>query len=260
MSSLQEKARLFHSLHVRGTPLLLCNVWDAGSAKAVTAASARAIATSSWAVAAAHGCADGERLPMDLVLANASRIVQATTLPVSIDIESGYGASPSEVANTVRSLLDVGAVGCNIEDRIAENGRVRTVPQQVERLGAARGIAAGAGVRLFINARTDVFFETPAEQHSRALIAAAIERAKAYAEAGADGLFVPGLKEPELVRELCDGSPLPVNIMLDDTQASPGQWASSGVARLSYGPAPYLQAMRALGEEARKSFRAAASS
>ena len=260
MSSLQERASLFHSLHVRGTPLLLCNVWDAGSAKAVTAAGGRAIATSSWAVAAAHGCADGERLPMDLVLANASRIVQSTALPVSIDIESGYGASSSEVANTVRALLEVGAVGCNIEDRIAENGRLRAVDQQVERLGAARGTAAGIGIRLFINARTDVFFETPAEQHSRALIAVALERAKAYAEAGADGLFVPGLKEPGLVRELCDGSPLPVNIMLDDTQGSRAQWAAMGVARLSYGPAPYLEAMRALGAEARQSFRAGATS
>ena len=151
MSSLQEKASLFHSMHVRGTPLLLCNVWDAGSAKAVTGAGARAIGTSSWAVAAAHGGADGERVPMDLVLGNASRIVQATTLPVSIDIESGYGASPGEVANTVRSLLDVGAVGCNIEDRLAENGRLRTVAEQVERLRAARGVVAGSGVRLFIN-------------------------------------------------------------------------------------------------------------
>jgi 2-methylisocitrate lyase-like PEP mutase family enzyme len=164
------------------------------------------------------------------------------------------------VANTARSLLDVGAVGCNIEDSIPENGRVRTVAQQVERLGAARATAAGAGVRLFINARTDVFFETPAEQHSRALIAAAIERAKAYAEAGADGLFVPGLTNPDLVRELCDGAPLPVNIMLDGSQASLGEWAATGIARLSYGPAPYLQAMQALGEVARKRFRAAASS
>ncbi len=259
MSSLQEKAGLFHSLHVRGTPLVLCNVWDAGSAKAVTAAGARAIGTSSWAVAAAHGCGDGERLPVDLVLGNASRIVQATTLPVSIDIESGYGASANEVANTVRSLLEVGAVGCNIEDRLPENGRLRAVAEQVERLRAARSVAAGAGVRLFINARTDVFFETPAERHSRAVVAVALERAKAYAEAGADGLFVPGLKDLELVRVLCDGAPLPVNIMLDDAQASPGQWGRTGVARLSYGPVPYLQAMQAVGELTRKIFRAAAS-
>src|SRR5262249_27925549 len=104
MGSQQEKADVFHSLHVRGRPLVLCNVWDAGSAKAVTAAGARAIATGSWAVAAAHGYGDGERLPLTLALANAARIVQNTPLPVSIDIESGYGVTANEVASTVRSL------------------------------------------------------------------------------------------------------------------------------------------------------------
>lgn len=254
MSSQREKASLFHSLHVRGAPLVLCNVWDAGSANAVTAAGARAIATSSWAVAAAQGYADGERLPMELALANARRIVHATPLPVSVDIESGYGASPGEVADTVRSLLEVGAVGCNIEDRLPENGPLRAIPLQAERLSAARAVAAEGGVRLFINARTDVFFETPAEQHSRALVAVALERAKAYADAGADGLFVPGLEDPELIRELCDGSPLPVNIMLDDLQTSPAVWEPTGIARLSYGPAPYLQARQTLSEQARRMF------
>ena len=254
MDSQQEKASLFHSLHVRGTPLILYNVWDAGSAKAVTAVGARAIASTSWAVAAAHGCADGEQLPLALMLANAARIVQATPLPVSIDIESGYGASAGDVANTVYSLLDAGAVGCNIEDSFPENGRLRPVAQQVERLSAARAVATAAAVRLFLNARTDVFFEVPLNQHSRALVAAALERAQAYAAAGADGLFVPGLKNLELIRELCDSSPLPVNIMLDDTTASVAKLASMKVARLSYGPAPYLLAMHALGERAREMF------
>src|SRR5689334_11602776 len=133
MGTQQEKANLFHSLHVRGAPLVLCNVWDAGSAKAVAAAGARAIASTSWAVAAAHGCTDGEQLPLELALANAARIVQATQLPVSIDIESGYGASADGVANTVQSLLAVGAVGCNIEDSFPENGRLRPIAQQAER-------------------------------------------------------------------------------------------------------------------------------
>lgn len=252
MGSQSEKANLFHSLHVRGRPLILCNVWDAGSAKAVAAAGAHAIASGSWAVAAAQGYSDGERLPVELALANACRIVHATTLPVSIDIESGYGVSAGDVGNTVRSLLDAGAVGCNIEDSLPEDGRLRTIAQQVERLSAARGGATARAVRLFINARTDIFFEVPAEQHSSEVVAVALQRAKAYADAGADGLFVPGLKDPKLIRELCDESPLPVNIMLDDTTVSVTQLASIGVARISYGPAPYLLATRALGECARK--------
>ena len=252
MNSLQKKADSFHSLHVRGAPLVLCNVWDAGSAKAVAGAGARAIATSSWAVAAAQGCADGERLPVEFVLSNASRIVQATSLPVSVDIESGYGTGAEEVADTVRSLLEVGVVGCNIEDRFPESGGLRTIAQQVERIRAARAAAAEVGVRFFINARTDVFLESSVEQHSRALVDVALGRGMAYAEAGADGLFVPGLNDPELVRELCDRSGLPVNVMLSDLEAGRGPWVSAGVARVSYGPAPYLQAMRAWGEQVRR--------
>lgn len=247
MNSLQKKADSFHSLHVRGTPLVLCNVWDAGSAKVVADAGAHAIATSSWAVAAAQGYGDGERLPREFVLSNASRIVQATALPVSVDIESGYGTSAEEVADTVRSLLEVGVVGCNIEDRLPQSGGLRSIAQQVERIRAARAAADASGVRLFINARTDVFLETAAEHHSRALVDVALGRGIAYAEAGADGLFVPGLNDPELVRELCDRSGLPVNVMLGDLQADRGQWGTAGVARVSYGPAPYLHAMRELG-------------
>ena len=246
MSSLQEKASLFHSLHVRDTPLVLHNVWDAGSAKAVAAAGARAIATSSWAVAAAQGCADGERLPKELILGNASRIVQSTSLPVSIDIESGYGGSAGAVGDTVRALLEVGVVGCNIEDRLPDSGGLHGIAQQVERIRAARAVAAGVGVRFFINARTDVFLETPVERHSRALVDVAVGRGVAYADAGADGLFVPGLSDPELVRELCARSGLPVNVMLSDLRGGRGPWVAAGVARVSYGPAPYLEVMRAL--------------
>jgi 2-methylisocitrate lyase-like PEP mutase family enzyme len=256
MGSQQEKADLFRSLHVRGSPLVLYNVWDAGSAKAVASAGARALASSSWAVAAAHGYADGERLPRDLAFSNAARIAQATPLPVSIDIESGYGASSTDVAGTMRSVLDAGAVGCNLEDSFPDDGRLRPIEQQVQRLRAARDSAWVAAVRLFLNARTDVFFSTPPERHSRALVAAALERARAYAAAGADGLFVPGLRDAELIRELCEASPLPVNIMLDDTTTSAAKLAALNVARLSYGPSPYLLAMQALAGHAREMFGA----
>jgi 2-methylisocitrate lyase-like PEP mutase family enzyme len=236
---------------VPGSPLILCNVWDAGAAKAVTAAGARALGSSSWAVAAANGYADGERVPLDLVFHNAARIAKATPLPVSIDIEAGYGASAREVGDSVRSLLDAGAVGCNIEDSFPEDGRLRSMEEQVERLRAGRGAASAAAIPLFLNARTDVFFSTPVEHHSRATVAAALDRARAYAAAGANGLFVPGVKNRELIRELCEGSPVPVNIMLDDIAASVAGLAPLGVARVSYGPVPYLLAMQALTDRAR---------
>ena len=254
MRGQQEKASLFHSLHVRGSPLILCNVWDAGSAKAVAAAGARALASSSWAVAAANGYADGEHVPAHLVFSNAARIVQATPLPVSIDIESGYGVSAEAVASSVRSLLDAGAVGCNIEDSFPEDKRLRPIEQQVERLRAARNTASAAGIDLFINARTDMFFATPAERHSRTLVAGALERARAYAAAGANGLFAPGLEDLNLIWELCEGSPLPVNIMLGDINASVAQLASNKVARVSFGPAPYLFVMQTVADRARAMF------
>src|SRR5690242_15489167 len=111
-----EKARLFHSLHVRGQPLVLFNAWDAGSARAVAEAGARAIATGSWSVAAANGFADGEKLPFALALDNLRRIVGAVALPVTIDLESGYGDAPEAVAATIAAALEAGAVGCNVED------------------------------------------------------------------------------------------------------------------------------------------------
>jgi len=121
----------------------------------------------------------------------------------------------------------------------------------VERIRAARAAADGVGVRFFINARTDVFLETAAAHHSRALVDVALGRGMAYAEAGADGLFVPGLNDPELVGELCERSGLPVNVMLRDPAAELGQWSSAGVARVSYGPALYLHAMRAVAGQVR---------
>ncbi|MFS8063904.1 MAG: isocitrate lyase/phosphoenolpyruvate mutase family protein, partial [Luteimonas sp.] len=186
-------ARLFHSLHVRGQPLVLFNAWDAGSARAVAEAGAQAIATGSWSVAAANGFADGEQLPIAFAMENLRRIIQAVALPVTVDLESGYGDAPAAVAATVAAALDAGAVGCNLEDSFPVDGSLRDITGQVARLAAARNAADAAGVALYINARTDVFFQTPAAAHDMAMVDAALERARAFAAAGASGLFVPGV-------------------------------------------------------------------
>jgi 2-methylisocitrate lyase-like PEP mutase family enzyme len=114
MSGQITKAQSFRALHIPGNPLILFNVWDAGSAKAVAASGAKAVATGSWSVAAAHGFEDGEFMPFELALANLERIVAATDLPVTIDLESGYGADPAEVGASVARALQAGAIGCNI--------------------------------------------------------------------------------------------------------------------------------------------------
>jgi len=247
-----DAARLFHSLHVRGQPLVLFNAWDAGSARAVADAGAKAIATGSWSVAAANGFADGEHVPFALAMDNLRRIVAATTLPVTVDLESGYGAAPDAVAATIAAALDAGAIGCNLEDSFPGDGSLRDVADQVARLEAARRVADAAGVELFINARTDVFFQAPAGAHDIVMVDAALERARAYADAGASGLFVPGLVADVLIARVIEHSPLPVNIMAMAGASDRMRLAQLGVARISHGPGPYRGAMRWLTQAARE--------
>jgi methylisocitrate lyase len=251
MSEMRKNADDFRALHVRGRPLVLFNVWDAGSAKAVAEAGARALATGSWSVAAANGFADGEALPLDLAIDNLARIVRASDLPVTIDIESGYGSTEAEVGRTIARTIASGAVGCNLEDSFPQTGKLRDVAAQAERIRHARKAAAESGIGYFINARTDVFFQAPAAQHDASMVEAALARARAYAEAGADGLFAPGLVDRPLIARLAATSPLPLNIMVADATPSLAALAEAGVARVSHGPRPYLAAMRALAEAAR---------
>ncbi|MDR6722821.1 2-methylisocitrate lyase-like PEP mutase family enzyme [Paenibacillus amylolyticus] len=249
--TMRDKAEQFHQYHVKGKPLVLVNVWDAGSARTIQSTGAAAIATGSWSVAAAHGEQDGEALPFQLVLANLARITKSVDLPVTIDIEGGYGRSASEVKQNVSQIIDHGAVGINIEDQLPAGEGLYTVTEQCLRLSAAREAAEQADIPLFINARTDLFLQQAPEQHNEALLNEAIARSKAYAEAGASGLFVPGLQHPQWIQELCDQSPLPVNVMVTSPEPSPRQLAALGVARISYGPYPYLQVMehlKALGQ------------
>lgn len=256
MSDAVSRAQTFKALHVPGRPVILYNVWDAGSAKAVAAAGAAALATGSWSVAAAHGYADGENMPFELALANLRRITASTPLPVTIDLESGYGATPDEVGQTVAQALEAGAIGCNIEDSLPGDGSLRDTAEQAARLKAARAVMEKAGVPAFLNARTDVFFQGPSETHTEAMADAAIERARAYADAGADGLFVPGLVDERLIARVVEGSPLPVNIMASGKTPPAARLAELGVARISHGPGPYLLAMKALEDAARSTLSA----
>jgi methylisocitrate lyase len=254
------KAETFRSLHAPGTPLVLFNIWDVGTAKAVAAAGARAIATGSWSVAAANGFADGERMPLDLAICNLARIVEATDLPVTVDLESGYGETADGVAQTVARALAAGAVGCNLEDSFPQDGSLRDAGEQAERIARARKAAGDAGVPLFINARTDVFFQKPADAHDDAMVRAALERGRIFAKAGADGLFVPGLVDEALIGRLAKASPLPVNIMVQETTPTLSRLAELGVARVSHGPGPYLSMMKLLEDAARAALSAAVAS
>ena len=251
MADRNGKAEAFRALHVRGTPLVLFNIWDAGSARIVAGAGAKAIATGSWSVANANGFADGEHIPLALAADNLRRIVGATDLPVTVDLESGYGADLESLQETIELAIGAGAVGCNLEDSLPSNGKLRAASDQADRLRRARQVADASNIRFFLNARTDVFFQRPSAQHDDAMLAEAIERANAYAEAGADGLFAPGLSNLTLIARLAEASPLPLNIMVEDATPSVRALAEHGVARVSHGPRPYLEAMKALEQAAR---------
>src|SRR5678816_4088227 len=214
----KEKAELFKSLHVKGTPVILYNIWDAGSARTLEQAGAKAIATGSWSVAAAYGFDDGEKIPLSLVLANVKRIVESVALPVTLDFETGYATDLPGLKENIRNVIAAGAIGINFEDRIMGATELQTIADQSARVKAIREAADETSIPFFINARTDVFLKTYPAQHNESELDEALRHGDAYAEAGASGLFAPGLRDPELIGKLCERSTLPVNILvLPDT-------------------------------------------
>lgn len=244
------KTETFAALHVPGTPLIIYNIWDAGSAIAVAKAGAKAIATGSWGVAGAHGLSDGEKLPLDLAVSTLADIVAVTDLPVSIDLEAGYGAVAAGVGASVQRAADAGAVGINLEDKDPVTKALFSTAD------ASARIAAAAATGIFVNARADLFILTPPADHDAAIVDALIERAKAYADAGARGLFAPFLQDAALIERLCKASPLPVNILMRPGCPDAATLANAGVARISHGHGPWAAAMDWLEHQARATFSA----
>jgi 2-methylisocitrate lyase-like PEP mutase family enzyme len=247
-----QKARLFASLHRPGAPLILYNVWDPGSAAAVAAAGAEAIATGSSPVAQAHGFPDGERIPIELALANSARVVAAVELPVTIDFEGAYAVEPDAAAANVARLKQTGAVGCNFEDQVIGGDGLHPLRLQARRI---RAIRDAVGDLFFLNARTDLFMKAKQADHDAALVDGALERARAFADSGASGLFVPGLGDLALLERLCAASPLPVNVIVFPGAPPAAKLAEAGAARISHGPFPWKQAMAALKEAAAAALR-----
>ncbi|MFK8014270.1 MAG: isocitrate lyase/phosphoenolpyruvate mutase family protein [Gammaproteobacteria bacterium] len=245
-----KQAETFSHLHQPGNPLVLYNAWDAGSANAMVAAGASAVATGSWSVASAQGYDDGEAIELDLLVRIVERIVATIHVPVSVDFEGAYSTDPTQAAANVERLMTVGAVGINFEDQVIGGSGLHDVDEQCARIAAIRDVARRAGIPLFINARTDIFLQAPPEQSHAQLIGEATHRAKAYANAGASGMFVPWLKDLNLIRDFCTACPLPVNIMMRDGAPSAQALASAGVARISHGPGPYRRMVEQLEQAA----------
>ncbi|RSS50676.1 isocitrate lyase/phosphoenolpyruvate mutase family protein [Streptomyces sp. WAC06614] len=215
-------------MHTPAAPLALANAWDVASARLVEAAGAPAVATTSAGVAWSLGSRDGNALARERAVDLVARVAGAVQVPVTADIESGFGADPAGVAETVSAVIAAGAVGVNLEDGSREPA------EHAERLAAARAAADAAGVPLYINARIDTYLFGLGEPGAPRLTET-LSRAAAYLEAGASGIFVPGVYEPEVVAELARGIDAPLNILVGPGAPGVAELGALGVARVSLG-------------------------
>ena len=215
--------------------LVLPNAWDAGSARIFVDAGFSALATTSAGIAFSLGYADGERISRDEMLAAVARITRRIAVPITADMEAGYGLAPRAVAETVRRVIDVGAVGMNLEDRM-EGKRLIDFPRAVERVHAARSAADAAGVPIVLNARTDAF-EAP-ELRSEQRLEEAVKRGNAFREAGADSVFVPFVDDRDTIEALAQQIRAPLNILGTPNAPTLKELAQLGVRRVTFGSAP----------------------
>jgi 2-methylisocitrate lyase-like PEP mutase family enzyme len=243
MSKYQEFARL----HVPGDPVILYNIWDPGSALAVVAAGAKALATGSHPVGDASGFGDAQQVPLDYVFDNARRIVNAVELPLTVDFEGAYSTDPEGGAVNVARLKQTGAVGCNFEDQVVGGEGLHPLELQARRIAAIR---SAVGDDFFINARTDLFLKT--EIYDDARVDQVVTRGKAFADAGASGFFVPRLSDPKQIERVVREVPLPLNVIAFPGAPDKKVWADAGVARISHGPFPHRALMAKLTEMARE--------
>lgn len=251
MTSRTDLAAAFRHFHhpQDGRILVLPNAWDAMSARVIEHAGARAIATTSAGASWALGRPDGQQVTRGEMVEAVRRMAGAVQVPVTADVESGYGSgSPEEVAETVRAVRDAGAVGVNLEDAPGRAGEpLVTVQEHRARLVAAR---AAGGSDLFLNARVDVYLRQVGPESGR--LEETVSRARVYMEAGADGVFVPGVADGAVIRRLVEAIAAPLNIMASTGSPSVGELARMGVRRVSVGPSITRAAMTATRQAARE--------
>ncbi|MGH6999612.1 MAG: isocitrate lyase/PEP mutase family protein, partial [Phenylobacterium sp.] len=237
--ALMTKADTFKKLHEGPQILVLPNAWDAASAAMMEDAGAKAVATSSAAVAWAHGYADGDILPVPTLLAAIGEMARVLKVPLTADIEGGYSDDLAAVADTIKGVIAAGAVGINFED----GGRSPDL--HARKIETVRKAAAEAGVPLFVNARIDVYLRGLAQ--GEAALAETLRRAELYRSAGADGIFVPGPNDDDLLATLAREIALPLNVMGRGGVSPAGKLQALGVRRLSSATAPFRAAYAALG-------------
>ena len=249
---MREKADALRALHVPGRPLVLLNAWDAGSAAVIARAGARAVATTSAGAANALGFPDGQHLTREQMISMVAPIAAAVDVPVTADMEAGYGDGPDHAAATARGVIEAGAVGLNLEDTAdAGDNPLLPIPAFVAKIEAVRAVSVEAGVPLVLNARTDVFIAAVGDPATR--LARAIERGRAYLAAGADCIFVPAVADAGVIAALVEGIGGAVSVLAGAGAPSVAELAALGVARISVGSGAYRAALalaRTMAEEA----------
>ncbi len=247
MTSQAAKAELLLKLHEKGASLLLPNAWDSASARLFEEAGFPAIATTSGGIAFAYGYPDGQHISRDEMLQAVARIVAAVQVPVTADAEAGYGPKPEDVAITIQGVIDAGAVGANLEDNTGRSEPLYTLEAQVERITAAR---EAAGLAFAINARTDVYLYQIGAEETR--LEETLRRARAYLEAGATSIFVPGILDPAIIQVLVREIPGPLNILAGPGGPSARELFQLGVIRISIGSSAMVATMGLVRDIARE--------
>ncbi|ALC83525.1 MULTISPECIES: isocitrate lyase/PEP mutase family protein [Bacillus] len=232
------KYEKFRQLHSRSKTFVLPNAWDAGSAAIYQQSGFEAIGTTSAGMAVSLGYPDGENLPFDKLLEALRSIVNAVDVPISADIEAGYGKSVQEVRENVRQIISTGVVGINLEDGTGNpDAPIYDLSLQCEKIAAIKELCDSLKMPLFVNARTDLFWLNIGNPEERLIIA--INRCKAYQEAGADSIFVPGLKNTDAINILRQEISIPINLLIDAETPSLQMLSEIGIERVSTGSAPF---------------------
>jgi 2-methylisocitrate lyase-like PEP mutase family enzyme len=238
----RQKAEAFRKLHTEGEVVLLPNIWDVASARIIEEAGFPAIATSSAGIAFAQGFPDGQKIPRDRMLAVIADIASALNVPVTADVEAGYGSTPEDASRTARQVIEAGAVGMNFEDATGNTEQqLFDLPLQVERIRAIREMGESLGVPLVINARTDVYLLQVGDAVTR--YDEALRRLSAFRDAGADCVFVPGIVDLAMIRRFVDDLQCPINILAAPQSPSVAELKRAGVKRISLGSGPMRAAL-----------------
>ncbi len=247
----QKKAEAFRQLHSGSEVLLLPNAWDVASALVVEQCGFKAVATTSAGIAFSLGHADGQKIPKEEMFAAVARIARAVKVPVTADAEAGYGSRPEDAAQTARAVIDAGAVGMNLEDAAGDSDRpLAELSLQLEKIQAIRELATSLKLPFVLNARTDVYLLQVGDPGKR--YDEAVRRLHAFRDAGADCVFVPGLRDASTIERLVADLRCPVNMLAGPGSPSIPELSKLGVARVSLGSGPMratLGLLRRLGQE-----------